>query len=312
MLVAFDAVMGAGGFARAAARLNLTPAAVSYQVKSLERLIGASLFERHADRVVPTALAHELAVEGTRIIHRARRFRDRGATLARRTMVRVLAAQTLASLWLLPRINDLIASFPDRQFEIMSWLGGTTRQRIGTPGTELHIEIRWAHSDELPRGERSLLIAPDSAIPVCTPEYRARYRDLGETVAQRQLTLIHPLNWPKIWDRWSSHALGRRLNGMPEIHFQNSALCVQAAASGVGIAIAHSALIETELASGKLVRAHVDALDLEESYYAVDKSGADVAFFDQFVMWCRRNMRSLAAGVVFEDRDRSRDPASAT
>ena len=58
MLVAFEAVMGAGGFARAAARLNLTPAAVSYQVKSLEKLLGSPLFERHADRVVPTALAH--------------------------------------------------------------------------------------------------------------------------------------------------------------------------------------------------------------------------------------------------------------
>ena len=290
MLVAFEAVMGAGGFARAAARLNLTPAAVSYQVKSLEKLLGSPLFERHADRVVPTALAHELAAEGTRILHRARRFRERGTSLARRATVRVLAAQTLASLWLLPRIADLIASFPDRRFEIMSWLGGTTPQRIETPGTELHIEMRWARSQELPRGERAALLAADSAIPVCTAEYRARFRDLASAPAHRRLTLIHPLNWPEIWDRWSEHALGRRLDGTQEIHFQNSALCVQAAASGVGIAIAHSALIAADLDSGKLVRAHPAALELEESYYAVDKSGGDVAFFDQFAQWCRRHM----------------------
>ncbi|MBI3709730.1 MAG: LysR family transcriptional regulator [Proteobacteria bacterium] len=84
MLMAFDAVMAAGSFARAAGRLNLTPAAVSYQVKSLEKLLGSTLFERLADRVVPTTLAHELAPESTKILKRARRFRNRGAARARR------------------------------------------------------------------------------------------------------------------------------------------------------------------------------------------------------------------------------------
>jgi LysR family glycine cleavage system transcriptional activator len=303
MLVAFDAVMAAGSFARAAGRLNLTPAAVSYQVKSLEKLLGSTLFERLADRVVPTALAHELAPESGKILKSTRRFRDRGAATARRAAtVRVLAAQTLASLWLLPRIADLIASFPDRRFEIMSWLGGTRPQRLSAPDTELHIEMRWARKDELPPRERAALIAHDSAIPICTPEYRNLYRGLADASSRRRVTLICPLSWPDIWDRWSEHALGERLDAVQKIYFQNSALCIQAAASGVGIAIAHSPLIAAELDSGKLVRAHARALDLAESYYAVDKSGPDLGFFDEFVSWCRRNMRAPANGRDTIDR----------
>ncbi|MBI3709731.1 MAG: hypothetical protein HY246_18950 [Proteobacteria bacterium] len=196
----------------------------------------------------------------------------------------------MASLWLLPRIADLIASFPDRRFEIMSWLGGTGPHRLEAPDTELHIEMRWTRKDELLPGERSALIAADSAIPICTPEYRARYRDLADSSARRRVTLICPLNWPDIWDRWSAHALDLHLDAAQKIYFQNSALCVQAAASGVGIAIAHSALIAAELDGGKLVRAHSQALELAECYYAVDKSGPDLDFFDEFVLWCRRNM----------------------
>src|SRR5437588_12127814 len=55
MLLVFEQVTQTGGFARAAQRVNLTPAAVSYQIKRLERLFGAPLFERHADRVTPHA-----------------------------------------------------------------------------------------------------------------------------------------------------------------------------------------------------------------------------------------------------------------
>ncbi|GAB4183377.1 MAG: hypothetical protein OHK0024_23270 [Thalassobaculales bacterium] len=43
-------------------------------------------------------------------------------------------------------------------------------------------------------------------------------------------------------------------------------------------------------AAGRLVAAHPAALPLAERYYALDKSGADLAFFDQFVDWCRRYM----------------------
>src|SRR5262245_58606642 len=122
MLLAFEAVIQTGGFARAAERLKLTPAAVSYQIKRLELLFGAPLFDRHADRVAPTRLARDLTGSSSDILLRLRELSDRGVALSQRNMtVRLLVAEAVASLWLLPRMADLITHFPERNFEVISW-----------------------------------------------------------------------------------------------------------------------------------------------------------------------------------------------
>lgn len=56
----FYAVCTHGGFGRAAARLNCTQPAVSYQVRTLERDLGAALFERGGRRVVLTPAGRRL------------------------------------------------------------------------------------------------------------------------------------------------------------------------------------------------------------------------------------------------------------
>ena len=86
MLLAFECVIQTGGFARAAERLKLTPAAVSYQIKRLERLFGAPLFERHADRVTPTRLARDLTGSSSDILQRLREFSERGLAISQRNM----------------------------------------------------------------------------------------------------------------------------------------------------------------------------------------------------------------------------------
>ncbi|MEH3087947.1 MAG: LysR family transcriptional regulator [Xylophilus ampelinus] len=56
-----DAVLRGGTFAAAAAERNVTPSAVSMQMKQLELYMGQPLFDRSGLQVRPTALAHELA-----------------------------------------------------------------------------------------------------------------------------------------------------------------------------------------------------------------------------------------------------------
>jgi LysR family cyn operon transcriptional activator len=59
-LRAFHTVCTEGGFGRAAVRLNCTQPAVSYQVRALERDVGAPLFERGGRRAVLTAAGRRL------------------------------------------------------------------------------------------------------------------------------------------------------------------------------------------------------------------------------------------------------------
>ena len=55
------AVMRNGSFAGAAAEMNLSPSAVSLQMKQLETYFGQPLFDRSALQVRPTAFAHDVS-----------------------------------------------------------------------------------------------------------------------------------------------------------------------------------------------------------------------------------------------------------
>lgn len=56
-----DAVLRGGSFAAAALEMNLTPSAVSMQMKQLERYLGQTLFDRSGLQVRPTPAAREVA-----------------------------------------------------------------------------------------------------------------------------------------------------------------------------------------------------------------------------------------------------------
>src|SRR5215469_16276979 len=59
-LEAFATVVELGGFSAAAARLNLTQPAISFQIRQLERRLGARLLERVGRRAQPTAAGRAL------------------------------------------------------------------------------------------------------------------------------------------------------------------------------------------------------------------------------------------------------------
>jgi DNA-binding transcriptional LysR family regulator len=80
-LVALDAVVSEGSFARAAARLGYTQSALSQQIGALERIVGVRLLERRSGQspLGPTAAGELLLRHADRI---ARSLRAAGADLA--------------------------------------------------------------------------------------------------------------------------------------------------------------------------------------------------------------------------------------
>lgn len=72
LLVLFEAVLEERHVGRAAARMNLTPSAISHGLGRLRRLLNDPLFLRTPKGVVPTARAVELAVPISEILARVR------------------------------------------------------------------------------------------------------------------------------------------------------------------------------------------------------------------------------------------------
>ena len=68
----FLAVLDTASVTRAADVVGLTPGAVSQQLRSLAKHLGAELFVRSGRSIVPTAEAHKLALHARTILHQVR------------------------------------------------------------------------------------------------------------------------------------------------------------------------------------------------------------------------------------------------
>ena len=68
----FVAVLDTASVTRAADVVGLTPGAVSQQLRSLSKHLGAELFVRSGRSIVPTAEAERLAVHARSILHQVR------------------------------------------------------------------------------------------------------------------------------------------------------------------------------------------------------------------------------------------------
>jgi LysR family transcriptional regulator, glycine cleavage system transcriptional activator len=111
-LAVFEAAARHASFSLAAAELNVTPGAVSRQVRALEQDLGSQLFLRHNRGVVLTAAGEELQAVLTQGFSRAAevvRSIRRGELASRVTLA---CSDVVGSMWLLPRMPDFWRRFP--------------------------------------------------------------------------------------------------------------------------------------------------------------------------------------------------------
>lgn len=109
----FESAARLGSFKAAAQELNVSPAAISHQVKSLEAFLGVLLFERSSQSV-------RLSADGERLqpfMHRALLDIQHGLqVLSPPCTAQSLVVSTtpaFASLWLIPRLGDFHQLHPD-------------------------------------------------------------------------------------------------------------------------------------------------------------------------------------------------------
>ena len=125
---ALVAVVEAGGYAQASARLHRTQSTVTYTIKKLEDLLGVKVFELQGRKAVLTPIGQVLYRRGKSLLEEAGRVERAAAELARGWEPEVrLAVDIVFPTWLL---LECFAAFsqerPDTRIELIeSVLGGT-------------------------------------------------------------------------------------------------------------------------------------------------------------------------------------------
>lgn len=269
-LRAFEASARHQSFSAAAAELNVTPAAVGQLVRTLEDWLGTPLFLRGTSgraRLVPTETAEralpDIRMGLDRLALGLERLRE-GSTSG---VLTVTVSPAFAAKWLLPRIDQFQAAWPDTDVRL-----DTNHKPVDFVAQRVDIGVRYGMGSW--SGLKADKLMDEEIYPVCSPGL-LRQRHLYKPDDLAHETLIHDLsmdghaNFPT-WETWMEKA--GVINTTPKrgMQINNSAAVLQAAIEGHGVALARSIMARDDLASGRLVRLFPDiSFPSELAYYII-------------------------------------------
>jgi LysR family glycine cleavage system transcriptional activator len=260
-LAAFEAAARHASVKRAARELNVTPGAVSRQVKALETDLGVMLFTRVHRGLELTAEGMELAgVLGRGFAQAAetcRRLREKGDTPS----LTLGASTAVAGLWLIPRIGRFWREHPEI----------TVNHVISDEPADMRrgdVDL-WIRYGQGPwRGETAVRLFGDRLFPVCGPGFAREHAAVTpeELPALPLLRLkgVDP-GWPD-WEDWLDWA-GVRHGPLTGRSVNNYTILVQAARDDQGVALGWERLVRPLLERGVLTRLTDLAFDSPAAYF---------------------------------------------
>lgn len=265
-LRAFEVAARHKSLAKAAEELSVTSAAVHHQVKSLELLLGVTLFARAGNNLMLTQAAVaalptlESAFDLLSLATEKIRQHSSGGVLS------LAVCPSFAQRWLVPRINRFRESFTGIELRI-----ATTTEIPDLSNTEFDIAIGYGPEERFrASGVAAERLMGDEVFPVCTPEYRRRHQIKSERDLASAL-LLHDdraLEEQGIdWHSWLAAAGAEARSERESIRFDSAALTVEAALAGQGMALARLSLVEDDLAQGRLIRLFSHRLTVNGGYY---------------------------------------------
>jgi LysR family glycine cleavage system transcriptional activator/LysR family transcriptional regulator of beta-lactamase len=274
----FDAVCRTKGVTRAAEALHVTPGAVSQQIKQLESVLAVQLFQKSGREIELTAVGERLAHRVSDAFDRLNDALDDAADTRQNKRLRLKVTPSLAIRWLVPRLSTFYAQHPDIDLEIATSSKADDIRLEGADCAIRHGVGEWTDV-ELDH------LFDDEFLPVCTPGLAAQLQTPRDLL---QANLLHSMMRPEAWKLWFDSA---DLQGLPQsrgMTLANAALCYQAAADGLGVAIAQKAYIDDDIRTGRLAIATDHVARTERGYYLVcDPLKAEAAPVRLFREWIR-------------------------
>ncbi|MGZ8210533.1 MAG: LysR substrate-binding domain-containing protein [Burkholderiales bacterium] len=256
---------------RAAEELNVTPSAVSHQIKVLEDYLGVSLFKRDKNKLKLTPAGQVYMSQVSQgLLLLAEATRTIKAAKGEQTL-RIAAPPSLANLWLVesigrflkeePDISITLTALPDPApllqgaFDIGFWYGGA-----GIPNLT------------------SESLGPNCVFPICKPDLIAGERGLKSprdlvrhTLLESSDEAYYGYRQPRQpgWERWlqvagvSEFANGRTLNFTPRIVMH------KAVTAGLGIGLTQSLLAVEGLSAKQIAVPFGPVMAVAATYHLV-------------------------------------------
>jgi LysR family glycine cleavage system transcriptional activator len=255
----FEAVASHLSFAEAAAALNVTPAAVSQQIKTLEGYIQVPLFRRSGRHVEITEEGLELLPEVRAGLEKLESAMRHIKQHRRAGPLQITLLSSFLQIWLLPRIRSFRRKFPDIELRFH-----TSREIVDFTRSSHHMAIRFGRGVYPNLHSEKLL--DDWLVPVASPDLIKQYGSIERGASLSKYPLLEGDEEP--WTQWArvdSDAVWQ--SRAPSI--DDSGGLIAAAEEGLGYVLARWTLVSRALRKGTLKLAGKGALPYSSAYYFV-------------------------------------------
>ncbi|HEV8078745.1 MAG TPA: LysR family transcriptional regulator [Marinobacter sp.] len=271
----FEVAARTKSFAAAAKELNVTPAAISHQIKALEEYFGVELFVRHHRRVSLTpasCVALPELHEGFQALGRAvDKIRSYGEE---RLIVTVCSEPLFATKWIVPRLHRFYARCPDAEVRLQASLHTVDTSRDSTFGvtdlkrTGIDVSVRLGYGQYA--GIEPQRLMDLELVPMCAPELAATVSCVDKLHGLSLLcdSTLARFDKPCGWNEWFKQQ-EYKVGAFRELRFGNGLLALEAAVAGQGILLGSRDLHQAELSTGKLVVVFDSPLKCDQAYYVV-------------------------------------------
>lgn len=295
-LRAFEAAARHLNFEKAGEEIAVTASAVGQQVKALEAWLGRPLFLRLPSRgVALTPLGTRYAAAVSEMLDRLHEATAQALRPDASNVITVSTIPSLASNWLIPRLGSFRKRHPDLDVRV-----SVSMRRTDFAREDVDLAIRFGRGN-YPDLRTDLLMeeyyfAVCSAALIEDPE-----RPLREPADLRHHTLVHEAveGVPDYitWERWLAVVGVEGVDTQKGPTFPHTYLCLQAAASGQGVALASNVLIGDYLDAGRLVRPFPHEVKGGYQYYVVSpEENADRPAIAAFRAWLMDEARATRPG----------------
>lgn len=244
-LLAFEAAATYRSFTRAGEDLGLTQSAVSRQIATLEARLGVKLFERIGPRLILSDAGRSFAQaitphldgleEAAIDLVRGSRMRD---------AMQIGVQDSLGSNWLVPRLPEFQRRAPGVAFNLVPLPSNPDFEESGIDVAVLRGRGAWAdaHAHRLIDEMVAVVASPRLIEP-------GRRRKPAEF---QHYPLIQNAHRPDSWLRWLEAMDLTRQDHITGPRFSQTTMVIEAAVSGMGLAVVPTLMIERHLAEGRL------------------------------------------------------------
>jgi len=255
----FEAVATRLSFSEAAEALNVTPAAVSQQIKALEDYLQIPVLRRSGRKVA-------LTPEGAKLLPGVQSGLDTLVAAMRETrMMRasgIINISTLSSLmqkWLTPRLHRLHARFPELRVD---W--HTSRESVDFSRSDYHGAVRLA--EHVAPGLDAEPLMDEWMVVIASPKLFKKYGSLDDRDTFEGIPMLQARDEP--WSRFEKSASPTPWPAGPTT-IDDSVSVLSGVIEGLGYAPARWSIAANDLDNGTLVLASKTIVPSRFKYWFV-------------------------------------------